>query len=86
MHRGARLCRKRRSLGQEPLVRFAKRSRRRQDPAAILGNHRQGALREIAEIVGKIGIDPIDDAFMRIRAVLAKRHVAQQKIPQLSAP
>ena len=51
--------------------------------AAVLGDHRQRALREIAEVVGEIGVDALDDRLVRIVAVLAERHLAQEEIAQL---
>ena len=61
------------------------RRRRRAAPvghraAAVPGDHRQRALREIAEIVGEIGVDARDDRLVRIVAVLAERHFAQEEI------
>ena len=52
----------------------------------IFGNHRQRALRQIAEIIGEIGIDPRDNRFMRIVAVLPERDFTQEEITQLVDP
>jgi hypothetical protein len=50
---------------------------------AMLGNHRQRALRQIAEAVGEIGIDAGDDRLVRIVAVIAERHLAQEEVAHL---
>ena len=49
---------------------------------AVLGDHRQRALREIAEVVGEIGVDALDDRLVRVIAVLAERHFAQEEVAQ----
>ena len=41
------------------------------------------ALREIADIVGEIGIDACDDGLVIVVAVLAERHLAQEEIAHL---
>ncbi len=41
----------------------------------------ESGLREIAEIVGKIGVDALNDAFVAVIAVLAEWHLTQQEIP-----
>ena len=58
-------------------------SRRRQHPAEGLADHRQRALSQIAEIVGEIGIDAVDDRLMRIIAVLSEWHLTQEEITHL---
>ena len=55
----------------------------RHHAAAVLGDHRQRALRQIAEIVGEIGIGAVDDRLMAVAAVLAERHFAQEEIADL---
>jgi hypothetical protein len=51
--------------------------------SAVLRDHRQRALRKIAEVVGEIRIDAVDDRLVRIVAVLAERHLAQEEVAQL---
>ena len=48
----------------------------------LLGDHRQRALRQIAEVVGEIGIDG-DMVRRTVAAVLAERHLAQEEVPYL---
>ena len=57
-------------------------ARLRQDAAEAARHHRQRTLRQIAEIVGKIGIDPVDDGFVAVIAVLAERHFTQKEVTQ----
>jgi len=45
--------------------------------AQVLGDKRQGPLRQIAEGVGEFGIDARDDRLCRIAAVLSEAHLAQ---------
>ena len=61
----------------------AERARLRQLAAERLADHRQRALRQIAEVVGQIGIDAVDDRLMAVIAVLAERHLAQEEIAEL---
>ena len=49
----------------------------------VLVHHRQRALRQVAQLVGQIGVDPVDDALFAVAAVLAERHLAQQEIAHL---
>ena len=49
----------------------------------MLGDHRQRALRQIAEVVGEIGIDAGDDRLVIIVAVLPERHLAQEEVAHL---
>ena len=49
----------------------------------MLGDHRQRALREVAEIVGEIGIDARDNGLVVVVAVLPERHLAQEEIAHL---
>ena len=51
-----------------------------------LADHRQRALRQIAEIIGEVGVDAVDDRLMTIIAVLPERDLAQEKIPELVDP
>ena len=51
-------------------------------PPKLRPDHGERALRQIAEIVGEIGIDAIDDGLVAVIAVLAERHLAQQEIAQ----
>ena len=69
--------------GQDRHVGWRELSRLRHHATAILGDHRQRALREIAEIVGEVCVDALDDAFAAVIAVLAERHFAQQEIAEL---
>ena len=64
-------------------VGLRQRAGRRHGTVAVLGDHRQGALRQVAEVVGQIGIDPVDDRLVRVIAVLAERHLAHEEIAQL---
>ena len=50
---------------------------------ALLGDHRQRALRQIAEIVGEIGVDAVDDRLVIVAAVLAERDLAQEEVAHL---
>src|SRR3989304_5663867 len=67
---------------QDGPVGLAKRAWLGHAPPAILGDHRQRALGEIAEIVGEVGVDALHDALAAVIAVLAERHFAQQKIAE----
>ena len=53
---------------------------------AGLGDHRQRALRQIADVVGEIGVHAGDDRLMRIAAVLAERDFAQEEIAHRVEP
>jgi hypothetical protein len=53
---------------------------------AVLGDHRQRALRQIAEIVGEVGIGAVDDRLVAVGAVLAERNLAQKEIAHLVEP
>src|SRR5438552_2772934 len=57
-----------------------------QNSCELARNDRERALRQIAEIIGKICIDAIDDRLMAVSAVLSERDFAQQKIPELVDP
>ncbi len=59
------------------------RRRGRHHAVAVLGDHRQRALREVAEIVGEVGIDAVDDRLVAVAAVLAERHLAQEEVAHL---
>ena len=50
---------------------------------AVLGDHRQRALRQIAEVVRQIRVDAVDDGLVGETAVLAERHLAQEEIADL---
>ena len=50
---------------------------------AVPGDHRQRALRQVAEVVGEIGIDAVDDRFVAVVAILAERHLAQEEVADL---
>ena len=52
------------------------------DAVQILEDHRQSALGEIAEAVGEIGIDAVDDRLGAVAAVLPEGDFAQQEIAQ----
>ena len=45
----------------------------------VLGDHRQRALREVAELVGQVCVDAGDDPFRAVAAILAERDLAQQE-------
>ena len=40
-------------------------------------------MRQIAEIVGEVGVDAVDDRLVAVVAVLAERHLAQEEIAEL---
>ena len=50
---------------------------------AVLGDHRQRALRQVAEIVGEVGIDAIDDRLVAVAAVVAEGSFAQEEVAHL---
>ena len=50
---------------------------------AVLGDHRQRALRQIAQIVGEVGIDAVDDRLVAVAAVLAEGRLAQEEVAHL---
>ena len=58
-------------------------ARRRQHAAELFGDHRQRALRQVAEIVGEVGIDARDDGLVVVVSVLPERHLAQEEIADL---
>ena len=70
-------------LSQDRLVAVAERARLRHDATELLADHRQRALRQVAEVVGEIGIDARDDRFVVVVAVLAERHLAQEEVAHL---
>ena len=53
---------------------------------AILVDHRQRALRQIAQIVGKVGIDAVHQLVAAIVAILTEGDFAQQEITQRVGP
>ena len=53
----------------------------RHGAGAVLGDHGQRALREIAEIVGEIGVDAVDDRLVR-SALHALQHLIEVPGPQ----
>ena len=69
--------------GKDRLVGVAERARLRQHAAEGLADHRQRALRQIAEVVGEVGVDAVDDRLVAVIAVLAERHLAQEEIAEL---
>ena len=50
------------------------------DPVEVLVDHRQRPLRQVAQLVGEVGVDPADDRVLAVAAVLAERHLAQQEV------
>ena len=84
---GHRLARRRRALPSpgrgSPCRHPCNVAALRHDAVAVLGDHRQRALRQIAEIVGEIGIGAVDDRFVAVAAVLAERHLAQEEVAHL---
>ena len=54
--------------------------------AAVLVDHRQHALRQIAEIVGEVAVEPADHGAVREIAVVAERHLAQQEVAHRVEP
>ena len=83
LHRLARLADHGVGRGEDGLVVVAERAGLRQHAAELLADHRQRALRQVAEIVGEVGIDAVDDRLVAVVAVLAERHLAQEEIAQL---
>ena len=76
---------RRRARRRAPASPDPRSNRRRLAPvgtraAAVPGDHRQRALRQIAEVVGEVGVHARDDRLVRIAAVLAERHLAQEEI------
>ena len=55
----------------------------RHDPVEVLVDHRQRPLRQVAQLVGQVGVDPADDRLLAVAAVLAERHLAQQEVAHL---
>ena len=82
LHRLARLADHGVGGRQDRLVGLAERARLRQHAAELLADHGQRALRQIAEIVGEVGIDAVDDRLVAVVAVLPERHFAQEEIAQ----
>ena len=70
-------------LRQDRLVVVGEGARLRQHAVEVLGDHRQRALRQVAEIVGEIGVDAVDDRLVAVVAVLAERHLAQEEVAHL---
>ena len=68
---------------QQRLVTGVKRARRGHLAAAVLGDHRQHALRQIAEVVGQVAVYPAHHGAVREVAVVAERHLAQHEIAHL---
>ena len=65
---------------QDRLVGVAEGAGRRQHAAQLLADHGQRALRQVAEVVGEVGVDAVDDRLVAVVAVLAERHLAQEEI------
>ena len=80
LHCGAGLARQSVRHGQNRPIRLGFGARRRGSALEILRDHGQGALRQIAEIIGEIGIDAARDRLVRVIAVLAERDFTQKKI------
>src|SRR5439155_584521 len=59
------------------------RSRRRQRTATLARDHGQRALRQVTEIIGKIGIGTVHDSLEAVIAVLAERNFTQEEITDL---
>ncbi len=55
----------------------------RQHAAELLADHAQRTLRQIAEVVGQLRIDAVDDRLVAVIAILAERNFAQEKVAQL---
>ena len=58
----------------------------RQRTAEVARHHGERPLGEVAEIVGEIGVDAVDDRVVAVVAVLPERHFAQEEIAQRIAP
>ena len=55
----------------------------RHDAHAVFRDHRQRALRQVAEVVGQIRVDPLHDRLVRVIAVLSEGDLAQEEIADL---
>ena len=55
-------------------------ARRRHRIAAVLGDHGQHPLAQIAQIVGEVPVHPVHHRLVRKIAVIAERHLAHQEI------
>ena len=40
-------------------------------------------MRQVAQLVGEVGVDAADDRFLAVAAVLAERHLAQEEVAHL---
>ena len=58
-------------------------ARLRHLPIEVLRDHGERSLRQIAEVVGEIGVDLGRDHLVRVAAVLAEGHFAQEVVAQL---
>ena len=83
LHRLARLADHGVGGRENGLVRVAIVGRCRQRAAILLRQHRQRTLRQVAEIVGEVGIGAVDDRLVVVVAVLPERHLAQEEIAHL---
>ena len=52
----------------------------------VLIHHRQRTLRQVAQLVGQIGVDPADDPVFAVTAILAERHLTQEEVANLVHP
>ena len=68
------------SLIKHGLVSFVQSATHRDFRATIFIDHRQGSLRQIAQIISKISIHAADDYIMAIAAIIAIRHFAHEEI------
>src|SRR4029078_11870098 len=66
---------------EQAFISIAQRSRFGHHPAAVALDHRQHPLHEVTEIIGQIAVDTADYGAMGEVAVIAERHLTEQKIP-----
>jgi hypothetical protein len=83
LHRVARLVDHAVGQREQRLVGIGERARLRQHAVELARDHRQRALRQVAEIVGEVGVDAVGDGLEAVVAVLPERHLAQEEIAQL---
>src|SRR5581483_4108476 len=68
---------------QDRLVGRRQRRRRRDTALAVPVDHRQRALRQVAEVVRQVRVDAVDDRLVAVAAVLAERRFAQEEVAHL---
>ncbi len=79
-------CEKAPGLDEKVTIRLGNEARLGHRSGAIAVDHRQHALRQIAEIIGEVAIEAADHRAMREIAVIAERQLAQHEIAQRVEP